>query len=429
MQPSAPRQARSRRHATWSQSQPSVAFFDSSGDCQSSSSSSKEEDSDDSGLAVQKARSLPNLNRRLPKRTDSSDTTDGKDGYPSIDSNLQKVASLREEAARGYQRKVDRRRSQTFKSITVPEEVLQVAVDDEYQLPEDDDFDEYGDSERPSGADRSRRKAGQLSTLLTVDIHTATVAANKEAKEETNRFFEPGHGAPAPKHPAESGDRTERFVNQFLYESVASAARKLNQKLQKQQQAMLSRRRKRHQSEPSPSMGQDAREAIKEAESFEQEEPAPAGGVPAQDGPLPSESPYYADLKAHAQIVESILLSAREVVGRVSIVTLAQRPWVENSAGWYLPGLDLEKLFQELEIEIFYAREHITRPHIYNAQLEEGVDMFVIAKRNAMLKCLRKLYGPSSRTDHACDIRRRFHSGASCCQRGSVVLPSGVLAR
>ncbi|CAK8999643.1 unnamed protein product [Durusdinium trenchii] len=107
------------------------------GDCQSSSSSSKEEDSDDSGLAVQKARSLPNLNRRLPKRTDSSDTTDGKDGYPSIDSNLQK--------ARGYQRKVDRRRSQTFKSITVPEEVLQVAVDDEYQLPEDDDFDEYGE--------------------------------------------------------------------------------------------------------------------------------------------------------------------------------------------------------------------------------------------------------------------------------------------
>lgn len=47
--------------------------------------------------------------------------------------------------ARGYQRKVDRRRSQTFKSITVPEEVLQVAVDDEYQLPEDDDFDEYGE--------------------------------------------------------------------------------------------------------------------------------------------------------------------------------------------------------------------------------------------------------------------------------------------
>lgn len=431
MQPSAPRQARSRRHATWSQSQPSVAFFDSSGDCQSSSSSSKEEDSDDSGLAVQKARSLPNLNRRLPKRTDSSDTTDGKDGYPSIDSNLQKVASLREEAARGYQRKVDRRRSQTFKSITVPEEVLQVAVDDEYQLPEDDDFDEYGDSERPSGADRSRRKAGQLSTLLTVDIHTATVAANKEAKEETNRCFEPGHGAPAPKHPAESGDRTPEMERQraAAFEKVASAARKLNQKLQKQQQAMLSRRRKRHQSEPSPSMGQDAREAIKEAESFEQEEPAPAGGVPAviifdwddtlfptrhvtevvkalhpKDGPLPSESPYYADLKAHAQIVESILLSAREVVGRVSIVTLAQRPWVENSAGWYLPGLDLEKLFQELEIEIFYAREHITRPHIYNAQLEEGVDMFVIAKRNAMLKCLRKLYGPSSRTMHVISV-------------------------
>ena len=91
--------------------------------------------------------------------------------------------------ARGYQRKVDRRRSQTFKSITVPDEVLQVAADD--QIPEedddDDDLDEYGElmprfvqeivpfcfiyaanllsllletfspsSERPSGSDRSR---------------------------------------------------------------------------------------------------------------------------------------------------------------------------------------------------------------------------------------------------------------------------------
>ncbi|CAE6946371.1 unnamed protein product [Symbiodinium natans] len=109
-----------------------------------------------------------------------------------------------------------------------------------------------------------------------------------------------------------------------------------------------------------------------------------------QEGPLPHESPFYAELKAHAQVVESILLAAREVVGRVSIVTLARRPWVETSASWYLPGVDFDKLMQDLEIEVFYAREHITRPHIYNAQLEEGVDMFVIAKRNvqhAVLPC------------------------------------------
>lgn len=440
------RQARRTRHATWSQSQPSVSFFDSSGDGQSSSSNSnsKEEgsDSDDDldELAVQKAVSLPNLNRRL-RRGDS----DFQDGYPA--DGVQKVRSMSgdKEEARGYERKVDRRRSKTFKSITVPEEVLEEAgahsiVEDDEDYSEDSEedeaeVDEYGDSERPSRSCRSRRKAGQLSTQLTVDIHTDTVEANKEAKEETMKFFEPGRGAPAPKqHPTESGDRTPEMERQraAAIEKVASAARKLKQKLQRQEQAMLSRRRKRHQSEPSPSMGQDARQAVAEAEAeaeAEQVEPLPAGGVPAviifdwddtlfptrhvtevvkalhpKDGPLPSESPYHTDLKAHAQIVESILLSAREVVGRVSIVTLARRPWVENSAAWYLPGLDFEKLFQELEIEIFYAREHITRPHIYNAQLEEGVDMFVIAKRNAMLKCLRKLYGPSTKTMHVISV-------------------------
>lgn len=437
MQSSSSRQARRPRHATWSQSQPSVSFFDSSGDGQSSSSSSssKEETSDsDDELEVQKAKSLPNLNRQRQRGE-----SDAHDGYPS---DIQKVRSLtgEEEEARGYQRPVDRRRSKTFKSITVPDEVLQEAgafpiSEDEDEEDEDDDdefeIDEYGDSERPSSC-RSRRKAGQLSTPLTVDIHTDTVAANKEAKEETMRFFEPGQGAPAPKHPTESGDRTPEMERQraAAIEKVAIAAKKLKQKLQRQEQAMLSRRRKRHQSEPSPSMGQDAREAIKAAEAeAEQAEPVPAGGVPAviifdwddtlfptrhvtevvkalhpKDGPLPSESPYHLDLKAHAQIVQSVLLSAREVVGRVCIVTLARRPWVENSAAWYLPGLDFEKLFQELEIEIFYAREHITRPHIYNAQLEEGVDMFVIAKRNAMLKCLRKLYGPSTKTMHVISV-------------------------
>jgi len=433
------RQARRPRHATWSQSQPSVSFFDS-GDGQSSSSNSnsKEEgsDSDDDldELAVQKAVSLPNLNRRL-QRGDS----DFQDGYPA--EGVQKVRSMSgdKDEARGYERKVDRRRSKTFKSITVPEEVLQeagahpIVEDDEEDSEEDEvEVDEYGDSERPSRSGRSRRKAGQLSTQLTVDIHTDTVEANKEAKEETMKFFEPGRGAPAPKHPTESGDRTPEMERQraAAIEKVASAARKLKHKLQRQEQAMLSRRRKRHQSEPSPSMGEDARQAVEEAKAeAEQVEPLPAGGVPAviifdwddtlfptrhvtevvkalhpKDGPLPSESPYHTDLKAHAQIVESILLSAREVVGRVSIVTLARRPWVENSAAWYLPGLDFEKLFQELEIEIFYAREHITRPHIYNAQLEEGVDMFVIAKRNAMLKCLRKLYGPSTKTMHVISV-------------------------
>ena len=57
--------------------------------------------------------------------------------------------------ARGYERKVDRRRSKTFKSITVPEEVLQEAGahpiveddEDDSEDSEDDELevDEYGE--------------------------------------------------------------------------------------------------------------------------------------------------------------------------------------------------------------------------------------------------------------------------------------------
>ena len=57
--------------------------------------------------------------------------------------------------ARGYERKVDRRRSKTFKSITVPEEVLEEAgahsiVEDDEDYSEDSEedeaeVDEYGE--------------------------------------------------------------------------------------------------------------------------------------------------------------------------------------------------------------------------------------------------------------------------------------------
>jgi len=311
--------------------------------------------------------------------------------------------------------RADRRRSQTFKSLTVPEEVLQAA------LAQQDHEEEYGDSERPTGP--VRRRSGSLRTALKVTIHSDSIAASIEAEEEAQRFLEPGSGAPAPKHPMDRNPEMEA-QRAAAIKKVALAAEKVAQKLQKQQQAMLSRRRKRYQSAPAAQLGDHARVAIEKAIS----EPmdlgsTPAGGIPAavifdwddtlfptrhvtevvkavhaKEGPLPPESPFYAELKAHAQVVESILLSAREVVGRVSIVTLARRPWVETSAAWYLPGVDFEKLMQDLQIDIFYAREHITRPHIYHAQLEEGVDMFVIAKRNAMTRCLRKIYGSKART-------------------------------
>lgn len=87
-------------------------------------------------------------------------------------------------------------------------------------------------------------------------------------------------------------------------------------------------------------------------------------------------------------VIREVLLKARSV-GRVSIVTLAQRPWVEKSAHIYLPDLRIEELFKELKIHIFYAREFVKKAQVRPD--EEGVNMFVVAKRNAMVKCLGKM--------------------------------------
>jgi len=77
--------------------------------------------------------------------------------------------------------------------------------------------------------------------------------------------------------------------------------------------------------------------------------------------------------------------------GQVAIVTLAVRPWVLTSAERFLPGLDLAGLLEKLGIKIFYARENIKRADACLAQIEEGVDVFTVAKRATMLKCLRKV--------------------------------------
>lgn len=121
------------------------------------------------------------------------------------------------------------------------------------------------------------------------------------------------------------------------------------------------------------------------------------------EGKLTCDSPYWDALVAHAQSVRAVLCAAREVA-RLAIVTLARRPWVLTSADWYLPDLDLESLLNELEIPIFYAREHVLRSQILLAQLEEGVDMFMIAKRNAMKKCLRSIYGQARQRIHVISV-------------------------
>lgn len=107
---------------------------------------------------------------------------------------------------------------------------------------------------------------------------------------------------------------------------------------------------------------------------------------------LPPESELAETMTEHARRVETVLRTAR-AVGRVGIVTLAQRPWVISSAKRFLVGIDFEALIKELKIPIVYARESIKRSMVSLAEVEEGVNVFAVAKQRAMAKALKKLYG------------------------------------
>jgi len=112
----------------------------------------------------------------------------------------------------------------------------------------------------------------------------------------------------------------------------------------------------------------------------------------AADSTLPEDSPFTEALLEHANTVKLLLTNAR-AIGRVGIVTLAQRPWVLRSARRFWPGFEFEEILKELEIPIIYARECLRKPMISQAKEEEGVNIFTIAKQAAMLKALKKLYG------------------------------------
>lgn len=103
-------------------------------------------------------------------------------------------------------------------------------------------------------------------------------------------------------------------------------------------------------------------------------------------------------LRLHARLVEATLRHAR-ALGRVAIITLAQRGWVLQSAAQFLPGLDLPTLLQELDIPVYYALEHVSRDvaHLATSRsrarevLREGADVWQRCKRAAMEKCLRRI--------------------------------------
>jgi len=110
---------------------------------------------------------------------------------------------------------------------------------------------------------------------------------------------------------------------------------------------------------------------------------------------LPRESVFAAPLAEHAKVMHRLLCQARRI-GRVGIVTLAKRPWVLSSAATFFLEFDFKQVLRDLEIPVVYARECLNSRHVDSAVMEEGVNVWTIAKKAAMLKILKKLHGRKS---------------------------------
>eukprot|EP00747_Dinoflagellata_sp_TGD_P179254 gnl/TRDRNA2_/TRDRNA2_29779_c0_seq1.p1 gnl/TRDRNA2_/TRDRNA2_29779_c0~~gnl/TRDRNA2_/TRDRNA2_29779_c0_seq1.p1 ORF type:complete len:393 (+),score=103.44 gnl/TRDRNA2_/TRDRNA2_29779_c0_seq1:167-1345(+) len=125
-----------------------------------------------------------------------------------------------------------------------------------------------------------------------------------------------------------------------------------------------------------------------------------------------SDSAFTAVLTEHTKTMVSLLHAAR-AIGRVGIVTLSRRPWVNTSAEQYLLGVDFSALLEELEIPVIYARETVKRSMFNQAQMEEGVDPFTVVKQAAMAKVLKKLYGKNP-------WKNIISIGDSCIERDAI---------
>jgi len=269
--------------------------------------------------------------------------------------------------------------------------------------------------------------AGEASKVVSALAGEASVEPIKPDQDWFADFTcSDGVGSPAPR--AKSKDRSPETLKKRseTMEKVATLSRKVTQAYEKQKEAAQHRRRRRLKTAPSLMTTMESPKSVATPVAPTLASAFPEGDqdvtpviifdwddtllptwyimevvkkIDEKEGPVDPASTFYDDLAAHAQTVRKTLCAAREV-GRVAIVTLARRPWVATSAAWYLPAADIEKLLEELDIDIYYAREHVIKYQVCVAQLEEAVDVFTIAKRNAMIKCLKKLYGGSERTMH-----------------------------
>lgn len=119
--------------------------------------------------------------------------------------------------------------------------------------------------------------------------------------------------------------------------------------------------------------------------------PTPQGRTAAgrQQSSLPPGFPCAAALEAHAVQVRELLKLARSI-GRVAIVTMAERPWVVESAKQYMPGLGFPRLLRELDIPVYYAAEY--RRCLQGLPITTSTDS-AACKKAAMTDFLRSLRG------------------------------------
>lgn len=103
-------------------------------------------------------------------------------------------------------------------------------------------------------------------------------------------------------------------------------------------------------------------------------------------------------LEHNAVVVRDFIRTACSL-GRVAIVTLARRPWVEHAASACLPGVDWQAELEFLNIPVVYARETVAKLDQKLALQEEGVDTYVLCKTRAMMKVIKKLYGKACPAD------------------------------
>eukprot|EP00931_Biecheleriopsis_adriatica_P078215 TRINITY_DN51676_c0_g1_i1.p1 TRINITY_DN51676_c0_g1~~TRINITY_DN51676_c0_g1_i1.p1 ORF type:complete len:415 (+),score=57.04 TRINITY_DN51676_c0_g1_i1:64-1308(+) len=125
-------------------------------------------------------------------------------------------------------------------------------------------------------------------------------------------------------------------------------------------------------------------------------------GSPETWDTIPEDSEFYAPLQHHAVALRR-LLGLACTLGKVSIVTLSQRPWLLNSIRRYLPCLDIEELQDELDISVHYALEYV-RPSMM-AELrsaianDEGIDLYTLASHRGMYRATKSLLRKLSRVN------------------------------